>query len=137
MKLRVYPEAAGGGGDKDKYWDKWNLTIVKSLLRNYELKQHLPDYISFCGWDEHLQFDRSIFSDDFGLRNQLYLLSPHPEVSHHDSVTMKVTDQTFVIVKSNGDYKGLMDPVWAEKTKGNYESMVQVVMDKMRWGHTY
>jgi hypothetical protein len=130
MKYQPAPET---GGYDDEHWKKWYVSIVKELIKNQKAKRHLPHYLEFRGWDEHLQFDPANFPKDFGLKNKVYVVPAKSEISEQATVTMKISEESFILVGEDGDFGGLLDPVWYDKTGGNVEAIVEVIMEKIRW----
>lgn len=131
MKFQAPDEPVGGD---DEHWKNWYITIVRELIKTQKLKRHWHNYLEFRGWDEHLQFDPANFPKDFGLKNKVYVVPANSEICVQATVTMKLSEECFILVGEEGDYGGLLDPVWYDKTGGNVEAIVEVISDKIRWG---
>jgi len=119
----------------DQKWSRWYVFIVEALIKNYREKRFEYSYLSFTGWDVQLQFDREAFPDDFGIKNAVYVLPARPGISHHATVTMKISDESFIVAEADGTYFGLLEPSWAERVNGDTDPIVQQMVRKVRGGY--
>ena len=84
--------------------------ILNELLFLRWEKKHNYTYLSFRGWDEKLQFDFDFFPLNFDLYYKLLLVPDQDDDWKEGSMTMKLNKDSFISVRSSGDYVGLLDP---------------------------